>query len=99
MKRGSKCSNASSVFASFFEATGSRHRSAARIAHLEVDHKRAWPLWFPWPWRSSSSNNLALTRKMPLAFANMAFNLRQVGGNEVAVHTHNNPSAEAGVPR
>jgi hypothetical protein len=32
---------------------------------------------------------------MPLAFANMAFNLRQVGGNEVAVHTHNNPSAEA----
>jgi len=43
-------------------------------------------------------DNLALTRKMPLAFANMAFNMREVGDNEVPVHTHNNPPAEAGVP-
>jgi len=44
-------------------------------------------------------DDLALTRKMPLAFANMAFNLREVGDNQVPIHTHNNSPAEVGVPR
>jgi len=33
----------------------------------------------PRPWRSSASNDLTLAQKMPLAFANMAFNLRKMG--------------------
>jgi hypothetical protein len=33
---------------------------------------------------------------MPLALANIAFNLREGGDNEVPVHTHKNPSVEAG---
>ena len=36
---------------------------------------------------------------MPLALANIAFNLREGGDNEVPVHTHNNPSVEAGDPQ
>jgi hypothetical protein len=31
-------------------------------------------------------DDLALTQNMPFAFANMAFNVREVGYNEVPVH-------------
>jgi hypothetical protein len=33
----------------------------------------------PRPWRSKRIDELTLAQKMPLAFANMAFNLRKMG--------------------
>src|SRR5262249_7813846 len=44
---------------------------------------------FPRPWRSSSSNDLALTQKMRLAFSDMALDLGEMIEKHRPLHAHN----------